>query len=34
MPELPELDVLAENLRGGHAGARLRAVRVVSIAAL
>jgi formamidopyrimidine-DNA glycosylase len=34
MPELPELDVLAENLRAGLAGARVRAVRVVSVAAL
>ena len=34
MPELPELDVLAENLRAGLAGARMRAVRVVSVAAL
>ena len=34
MPELPELDVLAENLRAGLAGARVRAVRVVSISAL
>jgi formamidopyrimidine-DNA glycosylase len=34
MPELPELDVLAANLRAGLAGARVRAVRVVSVAAL
>jgi len=34
MPELPELDVLAENLRAGLAGARVRRVRVVSVAAL
>ena len=34
MPELPELDVLAENLRAGLGGARVRAVRVVSVAAL
>jgi formamidopyrimidine-DNA glycosylase len=34
MPELPELDVLAENLREQLTGARVRAVRVVSVAAL
>jgi formamidopyrimidine-DNA glycosylase len=34
MPELPELDVLAENLRAQLAGARVRSVRVVSVAAL
>jgi formamidopyrimidine-DNA glycosylase len=34
MPELPELDVLAENLRAGLSGVRVRAVRVVSVAAL
>ncbi|HZC99940.1 MAG TPA: DNA-formamidopyrimidine glycosylase family protein [Actinomycetes bacterium] len=34
MPELPELDVLAENLRAGLAGVTVRAVRVVSVAAL
>lgn len=34
MPELPELDVLAENLRAGLGGARVLAVRVVSVAAL
>ena len=34
MPELPELDVLVENLRAQLAGMRVRAVRVVSVAAL
>lgn len=34
MPELPELDVLASNLRAGLSGDRVRAVRVVSVAAL
>ncbi|HZC99177.1 MAG TPA: DNA-formamidopyrimidine glycosylase family protein [Actinomycetes bacterium] len=34
MPELPELDVLAENLRAQLTGARVRSVRVVSVAAL
>jgi formamidopyrimidine-DNA glycosylase len=34
MPELPELDVLAANLREQLTGARVRAVRVVSVAAL
>ena len=34
MPELPELDVLVENLRAQLAGVRVRAVRVVSVAAL
>jgi len=34
LPELPELDVLAENLRAGLRGAGVRAVRVVSVAAL
>ena len=34
MPELPELDVLAENLAARLAGARVAAVRVVSVAAL
>jgi formamidopyrimidine-DNA glycosylase len=34
MPELPELDVLVENLRAQLAGARVRSVRVVSVAAL
>jgi formamidopyrimidine-DNA glycosylase len=34
VPELPELDVLAENLAGRLAGARVAAVRVVSVAAL
>jgi formamidopyrimidine-DNA glycosylase len=34
MPELPELDVLAENLRAQLVGARVRSVRVVSVAAL
>src|SRR6266498_82131 len=34
MPELPELDVLAENLRAQLTGTRVRSVRVVSVAAL
>src|SRR6266508_2779602 len=34
MPELPELDVLAENLRAQLMGTRVRSVRVVSVAAL
>jgi formamidopyrimidine-DNA glycosylase len=34
MPELPELDVLVENLRAQLTGARVRSVRVVSVAAL
>jgi formamidopyrimidine-DNA glycosylase len=34
MPELPELDVLAENLAARLGGARVTAVRVVSVAAL
>jgi formamidopyrimidine-DNA glycosylase len=34
VPELPELDVLAENLAARLAGARVAAVRVVSVAAL
>src|SRR6266540_1478220 len=34
MPELPELDVLVENLRAELAGAWVRSVRVVSVAAL
>src|SRR6266516_886839 len=34
MPELPELDVLVENMRAQLAGTRVRAVRVVSVAAL
>jgi formamidopyrimidine-DNA glycosylase len=34
MPELPELDVLVENLRTQLTGARVRSVRVVSVAAL
>ncbi|HZD69618.1 MAG TPA: DNA-formamidopyrimidine glycosylase family protein [Actinomycetes bacterium] len=34
MPELPELDVLAENLRAKLTGMRVRSVRVVSVAAL
>jgi formamidopyrimidine-DNA glycosylase len=34
VPELPELDVLAENLAARLAGASVRAVRVVSVAAL
>jgi formamidopyrimidine-DNA glycosylase len=34
MPELPELDVLVENMRAQLAGMRVRAVRVVSVAAL
>ena len=34
MPELPELDVLAENLAAKLGGARVDAVRVVSVAAL
>jgi formamidopyrimidine-DNA glycosylase len=34
MPELPELDVLTENLRVQLTGARVRSVRVVSVAAL
>jgi formamidopyrimidine-DNA glycosylase len=34
MPELPELDVLAENLRAQLSGARVRSVRVLSVAAL
>jgi formamidopyrimidine-DNA glycosylase len=34
MPELPELDVLAENLRAQLTGASVRSVRVVSVAAL
>ncbi|HEY4728457.1 MAG TPA: DNA-formamidopyrimidine glycosylase family protein, partial [Actinomycetes bacterium] len=34
MPELPELDVLAENLAARLGGARVAAVRVVSVAAL
>jgi formamidopyrimidine-DNA glycosylase len=34
MPELPELDVLAENLRAQLTGTTVRSVRVVSVAAL
>ena len=34
MPELPELDVLAENLAARLGGARVASVRVVSVAAL
>ncbi|HYY82720.1 MAG TPA: DNA-formamidopyrimidine glycosylase family protein [Actinomycetes bacterium] len=34
MPELPELDVLAANLAANLAGAKVAAVRVVSVAAL
>jgi formamidopyrimidine-DNA glycosylase len=34
MPELPELDVLTENLRAGLTGTKVGAVRVVSVAAL
>ena len=34
VPELPELDVLAENLAARLGGARPAAVRVVSVAAL
>jgi len=34
VPELPELDVLAENLAARLGGARVAAVRVVSVAAL
>ena len=34
MPELPELDVLAQNLAAKLGGARVDAVRVVSVAAL
>ena len=34
MPELPELDVLVENLRAQLTGMRVRSVRVVSVAAL
>lgn len=34
MPELPELDVLTENLAAQLSGARVRAVRLVSVAAL
>ena len=34
MPELPELDVLAQNLAARLGGARVAAVRVVSVAAL